>query len=89
MWAGGSMKWHDTLHIGQRMKAKSTVTSAMKKGFEKGTPMVFVNQLIEYRKPKITEPLIVEERSHVYLPPGHNKREPREGRQSAFHYFFF
>jgi len=84
MWAGGSMKWSAPLVIGDNVKSVATVSSVEKKGFEKGTPMVFVNQTIEYTKIGNTVAHIVEERSHVYLPPGHNKREVREGTQSAF-----
>jgi hypothetical protein len=84
MWAGGSMKWSAPLVIGDNVKSVATVSSVEKKGFEKGTPMVFVNQTIEYTKIGNTVAHIVEERSHVYLPPGHNEREVREGTQSAF-----
>jgi hydroxyacyl-ACP dehydratase HTD2-like protein with hotdog domain len=84
MWAGGSMKWHSPLVIGDRVESISTVSSVEKKGFEKGTPMVFVNQTIKYRRFGQKAVNIVEERSHVYLPPGHNKREVREGTQFTF-----
>jgi hydroxyacyl-ACP dehydratase HTD2-like protein with hotdog domain len=84
MWASGSMEWLVPLVIGDDVKSVATVSSVEKKGFEKGTPMVFVNQTIEYTKIGNTMAHIVEERSHVYLPPGHNKREVREGTQSSF-----
>lgn len=79
MWAGGSMKWLDPLAIGQKVDAVSTVSSVEKKGFEKGSPMVFVNQTINYTIEGRLEPSVVERRAHVYLPPGLSKREPREG----------
>lgn len=79
MWASGSFKWQSPLIVGEEVEAQSTVTSVEKKGFEKGSPMVFVNQTIEYRRPGHHVPSTVEERSHVYLPPGLNKRSVREG----------
>lgn len=79
MWAGGAMKWFDPLLIGEKADAISTVSSIQKKGFEKGTPMVFVNQTIEYKAAGKRNPGIIEERAHVYLPPGVSKRENREG----------
>lgn len=90
MWAGGSMKWYGPLAIGERVRSISTVSSVEKKGFEKGTPMVFVNQTIEYQKLGTSVMNIIEERSHVYLPPGHNKREVREvkGLPTTSHFSF-
>lgn len=79
MWAGGSMRWYNPLKIDERVNSLSTVSSVEKKGFEAGRPMVFVNQTIHYRRDGTSAADIVEERSHVYLPPGHNKREVREG----------
>jgi hydroxyacyl-ACP dehydratase HTD2-like protein with hotdog domain len=85
MWAGGSIKWPGSpLAVGDRVESISTVSSVEKKGFGRGTPMAFVNQTIEYVKIGESVANIVEERSHVYLPPGHNKREVREGTQYAF-----
>lgn len=78
-WAGGSMKWINPLVIGDKVNSLSTVASVQKKGFEKGRPMVFVNQMIEYRKKGSNDLSVVEDRSHVYLPPGLKKREPRDG----------
>lgn len=85
MWAGGCMRWYGSLAMGERVTSMSRVSSVEKKGFEKGMPIVFVNQTIDYRRSGMSEVNITEERSHVYLPPGHNKREAREGRQCAFY----
>lgn len=81
MWAGGSMKWHSPLVVGDKVVASSTVSSIEKKGFDKGSPMVFVNQTIEYAKEGTGVPSVVEGRSHVYLPPGHTntQRKVRKG----------
>ena len=79
MWAGGNMRWLDPLTIGQKVDAVSTISSVEKKGFEKASPMIFVNQAINYTSKGRVNPNIVEGRSHVYLPPGLRKREPREG----------
>jgi hydroxyacyl-ACP dehydratase HTD2-like protein with hotdog domain len=89
LWASGSMVWHSPLIIGEEVQALSTVTSVEKKGFEKGSPMVFVNQTIEYTRPGHHVPSVVEERTHVYLPPGLNKRSIREGTQYIAGLFFF
>jgi len=78
LWASGSMVWHSPLIIGEEVQALSTVTSVEKKGFEKGSPMVFVNQTIEYTRPGHHVPSVVEGRTHVYLPPGLKKRSIRE-----------
>lgn len=80
MWASGSFKWQSPpLIIGEEVEARASVTSVLKKGFEKDSPMVFVNQTIEYRKLGQNVPSTVEERTHVYLPPGLNKNSVREG----------
>jgi hydroxyacyl-ACP dehydratase HTD2-like protein with hotdog domain len=85
MWAGGSMTWNSPLTVGETVESISKVSSVEKKGFEKGTPMVFVNQTIEYYR-QLGKGIanIVEDRSHVYLPPEHHKREVRDGMQSEF-----
>lgn len=81
MWAGGSIKWHSPLVIGDKVTARSNVSSVEKKGFEKGSPMVFVNQTIEYAKEGASVPSVVEGRSHVYLPQGYTnmQRNIRQG----------
>ncbi|KAJ7497941.1 hypothetical protein B0H11DRAFT_2155616 [Mycena galericulata] len=69
MWAGGRISWdaETPLLIGESAVSTSTVESVEKKGFEKGSPMVFVNQKIKVTMVGNTRPSVVEERSHVYL----------------------
>jgi hydroxyacyl-ACP dehydratase HTD2-like protein with hotdog domain len=69
MWAGGSMRWdvQNPLLVGESAVSNSTVDSVEKKGFEKGAPMVFVNQKIEVTMVGKARPSVVEERAHVYL----------------------
>lgn len=69
MWAGGRMSWdaENPLLVGASAVSTSTVESVEKKGFEKGSPMIFVNQKIEVTMNGKTRPSVVEERSHVYL----------------------
>ncbi|KAH9856932.1 hypothetical protein C2E23DRAFT_806000 [Lenzites betulinus] len=78
MWAGGRMEWKRPLCVGDRATARATIGAVAKKGFEKGTPMVFVSQKIEYSKPDSGEVCIEEERAHVYLAVSGNKRGARE-----------
>jgi len=75
MWAGGRIVWKRPLLIGEKAVAAVRIGSVEKKGFEKGSPMVFVRQIIEYRKEGENEIAIEEERSHVYLASPGNKRE--------------
>ena len=79
MWAGGRMVWKRPLCIGDRAAAISTISAVDKKGFETGTPMVFVKQKIEYRGVGIDEVCVEEERSHVYLATPGNRRGAKEG----------
>ncbi|KDQ60781.1 hypothetical protein JAAARDRAFT_124307 [Jaapia argillacea MUCL 33604] len=81
MWAGGKMVWKSPLLIGEKAYATSKMGPVDKKGFEKGTPMVFVKQKIEYTMAGQKEVAVEEERSHVYLPSlaGVSKRPSREG----------
>jgi len=74
------MRWDGPpLVIGERATAISTVESVEKKGFEKGKPMVFVNQNIEVTMVGKKDPSIVEKRSHVYLPESASvSNSPRE-----------
>ncbi|KAI0079881.1 hypothetical protein K474DRAFT_1658413 [Panus rudis PR-1116 ss-1] len=78
MWAGGEIKWHKPLRIGDRANSISTIGSVQKKGFEKGKPMVFVNQNIKYFKAGDTDASVEETRSHVYLSSPGNDRGIRE-----------
>ncbi|KAI0807538.1 hypothetical protein C8Q74DRAFT_1227982 [Fomes fomentarius] len=74
MWAGGRMVWKRPLYVGDMAAAVSTIHAVEKKGFETGTPMVFVKQKIEYSAAGIKEVCIEEERSHVYLATAGNRR---------------
>ncbi|KAI9064490.1 hypothetical protein FKP32DRAFT_1666199 [Trametes sanguinea] len=74
MWAGGRMEWKRPLCVGDKATARATIGAVTKKGFEKGTPMVFVAQKIEYGKRDSGEVCIEEERSHVHLAVAGNKR---------------
>lgn len=71
MWAGGRMTWNNDnpLIIGQKATAASTFATVEKKGFDDSskTPMVFVNQKIDYIMEGGKDPSVVEERAHVYL----------------------
>ncbi|KZT70166.1 hypothetical protein DAEQUDRAFT_709097 [Daedalea quercina L-15889] len=80
MWAGGRMVWKEPLSIGENVTASSMIDSVEKKGFDKGSPMVFVNQKIQYRKNDAHQgqAAIVEERSHVYLAAPGNRRGIRK-----------
>ncbi|KAF7440537.1 hypothetical protein PC9H_000883 [Pleurotus ostreatus] len=70
MWAGGKISWNTEkpLLIGRAATATSTIGSIEKKGFEKGSPMLFVTQRIAVRMDEETENSVEEERVHVYLP---------------------
>lgn len=80
MWAGGRIEWRNPLLIGDEAVSVSTIDSVQKKGFEKGRPMVFVNQKIQYSKAGSEDVAIQETRSHVYLASPGNSRGTREGR---------
>lgn len=82
MWAGGKMKWNhqSPLLVGSTAKAVSAVAKVDKKNFDGPSPMVFVNQSIQYSSEAGIA--VEEERSHVYLPQttmGEIKRGPRLG----------
>ncbi|CAL1704570.1 unnamed protein product [Somion occarium] len=78
MWAGGRIEWRNPLLIGDEAVSVSTIDSVQKKGFEKGRPMVFVNQKIQYSKAGSEDVAIQETRSHVYLASPGNSRGTRE-----------
>lgn len=70
MWAGGKIIWNNDapLVVDKATTAKSSVAKAEKKGFDKGKPMVFITQKIEYAQDSAqSSPSLVEERSHVYF----------------------
>ncbi|KAL5532752.1 hypothetical protein ACEPAF_4526 [Sanghuangporus sanghuang] len=75
MWAGGAFRFPgphgsgEALRIGQNASARVKIGKIEKKGFENGTPMVFVHQNISYiHQDSRPEALVSEERIHVYLP---------------------
>jgi sphingosine kinase len=70
MWAGGKMTWNNDnrMLVGSKVHANATVGNVKLKGVEKGKPMIFVTQRIEYEKDGSKgNPSLVEERSHVYF----------------------
>ena len=73
------MEWRYDLHIGDRATAFSEMHDVQKKGFEKGAPMVFVKQKIEYKKEDSDDVAILEERSHVYLAAPATRRGVKQG----------
>ncbi|EIW85149.1 hypothetical protein CONPUDRAFT_117715 [Coniophora puteana RWD-64-598 SS2] len=79
MWAGGSMRWNKSnpLLVGEKASSISTTEAIDKKGFDQGTPMVFVKQKIEVTMADQTTPSLTEERSHVYLASAGSKRANR------------
>ena len=85
MWAGGKITWDasNPLIIGKPTISISTVSSTEKKGFEKGNPMVFVTQNIQFTQEGQQTPSVTEERAHVYFNPevssGKLKKLDREG----------
>ena len=83
MWAGGRMEWRSPLRIGERVVAHSEMRDVQKKGFEKGSPMVFVKQRIEYKKEGSDDVAILEERSHVYLAAPANRRGVKQGTHAS------
>ncbi|EJD02294.1 uncharacterized protein FOMMEDRAFT_21048 [Fomitiporia mediterranea MF3/22] len=76
MWAGGTFRFthnrtdgsSNGLQVGREATARVKIPKVEKKGFEKGSPMVFVHQNIDYAHKGEEEPLVSEERIHVYLP---------------------
>jgi hydroxyacyl-ACP dehydratase HTD2-like protein with hotdog domain len=78
MWAGGRFEWKMPLLIGEKVSAISTVASVEKKGFEKGSPLVFVNQKIDFSAEGSPKPSLVECRTRVYLATA-GKKVKREG----------
>lgn len=79
MWAGGKMTWKGRLCIGDRVRAVSEMRDVQKKGLERGAPMVFVQQRIEFTKEGSDEVAIEEERSHVYLAAPADRRAVKQG----------
>ncbi|KAH9484246.1 Sphingoid long chain base kinase 4 [Psilocybe cubensis] len=69
MWAGGKILWKNDnpLLVGKRTMGVSTVAGAEEKGFDKGKPMVFITQKIEFTQEGQRVPSVVEERAHVYF----------------------
>jgi hypothetical protein len=81
------MTWNKggELKVGEKATAVSTVDKVEKKGFEVGTPMVFVKQRIQVTAEGRNEHGMVEERAHVYQASaaGGRKRAPRQGESST------
>ncbi|RXW20903.1 hypothetical protein EST38_g4972 [Candolleomyces aberdarensis] len=80
MWAGGKITWDidNPLISGAKTTSSGSVLTALKKGFEKNRPMVFVTQKIEFTMEGKSTPSLVEERQHVYLAEGRVvRKEPR------------
>ncbi|KAF7289465.1 MaoC-like domain-containing protein [Mycena chlorophos] len=90
MWAGGRMRWSpdDPLVVGSRATSHSSIGAVEKKGFDGGSPMIFVKQHIEVTTDGQATPSVVEERSHVYLQQPLPKKSPRKG-SSQSHIFEF
>ncbi|KIP09564.1 hypothetical protein PHLGIDRAFT_28924 [Phlebiopsis gigantea 11061_1 CR5-6] len=78
MWAGGRMEWRSSLRIGETVVAHSEMLDVQKKGFDKGSPMVFVKQRIEYKRAGSDDVAILEERSHVYLAALASRRHAKQ-----------
>ncbi|KAF8921258.1 hypothetical protein CPB85DRAFT_1270033 [Mucidula mucida] len=80
MWAGGKMNWNNDkpLLVGHKANSTMTVASVLKKGFERGKPKVFVTKRIALTMEGSSEPSVVEDRVHVYLPIS-EKRQPLQG----------
>ena len=82
MWAGGRFEWNNanSLLVGSKATATSSIASVTRKGFESGKPMVFVDQKIDIVNEGSLEPSVTEIRSHVYLPESSRPSgKPREG----------
>ncbi|EFI28367.1 hypothetical protein CC1G_13901 [Coprinopsis cinerea okayama7 len=81
MWAGGKITWDNDnpLTVGVQSKTSASVLEVLKKGFDRGKPLVFVTQRINFFKKGKDKPSIVEERQHVYIPDGLRvvRKEPR------------
>jgi len=71
MWAGGKITWHNDnpLIIGQKATAASSLATIERKELQapSKTPMIFVNQKIDFTMDGGKYPSVVEERTHVYL----------------------
>jgi hypothetical protein len=69
MWAGGNITWNNDnpLLVGKQTSGISTVAKCEKKGFDKGKPMLFITQRIEFSQEVYQMPSVVEERAHVYF----------------------
>lgn len=56
------------MRVGSPATARVRIDRIEKKGFAKGSPMVFVHQNIDYTSPGEKKPAVMEERIHVYMP---------------------
>ena len=82
MWAGGKVKWdvNNPLVVGTKTTSSSKIVSVVEKGVDKGNPMLFVMQEIQYTREGKESPSVVEERQHVFFPKNRVVQlEPRRG----------
>ncbi|KAF7317783.1 MaoC-like domain-containing protein [Mycena kentingensis (nom. inval.)] len=79
MWSGGKISWNaqKPLIAGASATSRSTIGSVEKKGFEKGTPMVFVKQHIDVTLDGEDVASVMEERAHVYIAEPSGNKTPR------------
>ncbi|KAF5357969.1 hypothetical protein D9756_001535 [Leucocoprinus leucothites] len=86
MWAGGKMTWNNDnpMLVGSKVHGRSTVGDVKLKGAEKGKPMVFVTQKIEYEIDGTRKgPSLVEERAHVYFEVKNEEEKKKPGPKSV------
>ncbi|EKM82646.1 hypothetical protein AGABI1DRAFT_104558, partial [Agaricus bisporus var. burnettii JB137-S8] len=70
MWAGGKITWDNSnpLLIGSKTYSQGSVAEVTMKGADKGKPMLFLTQKINYEMEAMRgKPSVVEERAHVYF----------------------
>jgi hypothetical protein len=80
MWAGGRMEWQAGANeaVGDEVEAVAEVVE-VKKRIDSATPMLFVKQRISAYSIFTSDFEVVEERTHVFQPPGTAPRSPRTG----------
>ncbi|KAL5532734.1 hypothetical protein ACEPAF_4508 [Sanghuangporus sanghuang] len=71
MWVGGSLHFpngsNQGLRMGNEALAAVSVSKVEKKGFDKGSPMVFVHKDVYYKHQLGDDPVVKEKRIHAYL----------------------
>lgn len=78
MWAGGKITWDNSnpLLIGSKTYSQGSVADVTMKGADKGKPMLFLTQKINYEMEAMRgKPSVVEERAHVYFEVKEDERE--------------